>query len=187
MAVPKFEDFKAPWEVDANGAEIPEDKQELDGSKLKRHLYNLLSDKEKLQGTVATVLAERDEFKTKVDEAARAGETEADKTKREIAELQKKVAAADKTEADARRLRIALRKGLTEIQAKRLVGETEEELEKDAEDLVSSFGGKGEEQEAGGEVVKRTPKRLHANSKTDDDSGPDLAYSKEKLAELFPL
>ena len=34
-----------------------------------------------------------------------------------------------------------MRKGLTEVQAKRLVGATEEELEADADELLESFGG----------------------------------------------
>lgn len=42
-------------------------------------------------------------------------------------------------EADALRLRIALRRGLSEVQAKRLVGSTEEELDADAEELLASF------------------------------------------------
>lgn len=48
---------------------------------------------------------------------------------------------ADSAEAENLRLRVALRKGLTEVQAKRLVGSTEEELEADADDLLESFGG----------------------------------------------
>jgi hypothetical protein len=36
-------------------------------------------------------------------------------------------------------LRVALNKGLTETQAKRLVGDSEEDLEKDADELLSSF------------------------------------------------
>jgi translation initiation factor IF-2 len=46
---------------------------------------------------------------------------------------------ASTAEADAARLRVALRKGLTETQAKRLVGDDEEALEKDADELLASF------------------------------------------------
>lgn len=57
-----------------------------------------------------------------------------------------KAAQAEKTAADANRetarLRVALRKGLTETQAKRLVGDTEEELEADADELLESFASK---------------------------------------------
>lgn len=46
---------------------------------------------------------------------------------------------ADKAEAEAARLRVALKKGLTATQAKRLVGSTEDELEADADELLASF------------------------------------------------
>ena len=53
---------------------------------------------------------------------------------------------ADTAEGEVLRLRVALRKGLTETQAKRLVGTTEEELEADANELLESFGGKQDQQ-----------------------------------------
>lgn len=46
---------------------------------------------------------------------------------------------ASAAKQEAARLRVALKKGLTESQAKRLVGETEEDLEKDADELLESF------------------------------------------------
>lgn len=58
----------------------------------------------------------------KLSEARQAAETEAADAKRDLA-----------------RLRVALRRGLTEAQAKRLVGDTEEDLEKDADDLLATF------------------------------------------------
>jgi hypothetical protein len=44
-------------------------------------------------------------------------------------------------ERDLLRVRVALRKGLNEIQARRLVGDTEDEMEADADDLLETFGG----------------------------------------------
>ena len=46
---------------------------------------------------------------------------------------------AAKANAEVLKLRVALKKGLSETQAKRLVGETEEELESDADELLESF------------------------------------------------
>lgn len=51
---------------------------------------------------------------------------------------------AKKAELDACRMRIAIRKGLTEAQVKRLVGATEEELEADADELLEAFKAKEE-------------------------------------------
>jgi hypothetical protein len=55
----------------------------------------------------------------------------------ERAEAAEKAAAA--AEARALRLEVASEKGLTPAQAKRLVGETREELEADADELVATF------------------------------------------------
>lgn len=46
---------------------------------------------------------------------------------------------AAKAEAEVLKLRVALRKGLSDTQAKRLVGTTEDELEADADELLESF------------------------------------------------
>jgi hypothetical protein len=68
-----------------------------------------------------------------------------DQNKTETEKLTEQAAANEKAASEATleaaRLRVALRKGLTETQAKRLVGETEEELEQDADDLIKDFGG----------------------------------------------
>lgn len=58
---------------------------------------------------------------------------------RATADAQAAQARATKAEQDLLRVRVALRNGLNETQAKRLVGETEEELDDDAKDLLSSF------------------------------------------------
>jgi hypothetical protein len=46
-------------------------------------------------------------------------------------------------ERDLLRTRVALRKGLNETQAKRLVGDNEQEMEDDADELLETFGGGG--------------------------------------------
>lgn len=60
-----------------------------------------------------------------------------------VQKLTERVEAAERelaeSKLDALRMKIAARKGLTEAQAKRLVGKTEEELEEDADDLLETF------------------------------------------------
>jgi hypothetical protein len=46
---------------------------------------------------------------------------------------------AEKAEDEAMRLRVAIRLGLNEVQSRRLVGSSEEELEADAKELLASF------------------------------------------------
>jgi hypothetical protein len=71
------------------------------------------------------------------------------KTDGEKAEAARKTAEdrAVKAERDAMLLRVAMRKGLTDVQARRLVGQTEEELEADADDLLKTFKPAQEEEE----------------------------------------
>lgn len=76
--------------------------------------------------------------------AAKAKQLE-DSKKSETEKLGEKLTAAEKraVEAEQRalRLEVAAAKGLTQVQAKRLVGTTKEELEADADELLTSFGG----------------------------------------------
>lgn len=65
-----------------------------------------------------------------------AQKTEAQKVADRAAELDGR---ATKAESEAMRLRVAMRKGLTETQAKRLIGDTDEALEADADELLASF------------------------------------------------
>lgn len=101
---------------------------------------------------------------------------------------------ADKAEQQAMRLQVALDKGLTASQAKRLVGDTVEELEADADELLESFGGgpskkgdtgdgAGDDDDEGGDEGgqtggKKPPSgRPNANLKSgagDDDDEPDI-------------
>lgn len=80
-----------------------------------------------------------DDAKKNREAAARLKDLE-DKNKSELEKAQEKAAAADREAAQLRlevsRSRVALKKGLTEAQAKRLQGATEEELEADADELL---------------------------------------------------
>lgn len=75
---------------------------------------------------------ELEPYKKRVEEAE-----EADKTERQ--KLQDRIEQLEPSEHEAAKLRVALRKGLTETQAKRLVGDSEDDLESDADELLASF------------------------------------------------
>lgn len=162
----KIEDWQAPWET-ATG------ESEIDKGRLKRYLYGLLKDKERLQESVAEVTTERDELKTKADEEARKGESEVDRLKRENKELEDKLAKAPEKSLDALRLEVALDKGLTKVQAKRLLGTTVEELEADADELVASFGSTGKSGEEGEGEGEGTPRRQPRRSVNVGDPGSE--------------
>jgi predicted RNase H-like nuclease (RuvC/YqgF family) len=132
----KFEDWQAPWEKSG---------EDFDEARAKGLIYSLSKDKHEASEKFAALKTERDDLKTKVDEVARKDETEVERLRREVQERDEKLQQRgnDDTNIEVLRLRVALKKGLSETQAKRLVGKTEEELEADADDLLASFGGSG--------------------------------------------
>ena len=153
-------DWTAPWETATGETEIDKDK-------LKRYLFNLLGDKEKLQERLTETSTERDTLKTAAETAARQGETTEQRLERENAELKATVAAAtsggnDDVAKENLRLQVAIEKGLNTAQLKRLIGNTKEELLADADELLNSFGSKGDSTEGeggetGGDGVRRVP------------------------------
>lgn len=79
---------------------------------------------------------------------------------------------AEAAEAKLMRLEVGLDKGLTPAQAKRLVGNTREELEADAEDLLATFG--GAKKDASG-VKSRPQPNLRGGNEPDEDPEPDIS------------
>ena len=126
--------------------------------------------------------AQRAAEKRARDAEARVKELEdAQKTDEEKREEAKAAAEREGSaaKAEALRLKVALRKGLTETQAKRLVGESEEELEADADELLASF----KTDEGGGEdeVPRRPAERLRPGAAPGAESEET---DPRKLAEL---
>jgi hypothetical protein len=80
---------------------------------------------------------ELNQAKGRVKEFEDATKSEHEKLTERASELEQKLTTA---EAHAARFEIALEKGLTKSQAKRLVGSTREELEADADELLEDLG-----------------------------------------------
>jgi uncharacterized membrane protein YqiK len=120
-------------------------------------------------------------------EAARRLKELEDADKSEVTKLNERTVAAEKLAAEAQRellrLRVASRKGLTEAQAKRLVGETEEELEADAEELLESFGAPKKSATDNSREPTRPKERLRPGAAPDDE--PDETDPR-KLAAAVP-
>lgn len=167
--LPEYAEYKAPWEKDG---------REIDPEKAKKFVYSLLQQNQTLESKVVTVTGERDTLQSKVDEAAREGESETQRLQRELEETKTKLADAGKDSVETIKLRVALEKGLTAVQAKRLVGTTEEELKADADEILESWGGAGKaDDEDGDKPPSRQPRRL-ANAGDPDPDGDDIDVDK---------
>lgn len=93
---------------------------------------------------------EAEQARLKVKEFEDRDKTEIERASEKLTELEKTATSAT---VDAIRFEIALDKGLTKNQAKRLVGSTREELEADADELVKDLG----LDDAGNAGVSRRP------------------------------
>lgn len=104
--------------------------------------------------------------------------TERAETSRKEAEAAK--AEAAEARAELLRLKVGGAKGLTPAQAARLVGETEEELAADADELVRSFGiGNGKTPPP---PARRPSEKLRNPADADDDEPDDEEDTPQKLA-----
>jgi hypothetical protein len=108
-------------------------------------------------------------------------ERKSDEEKREEAKATAEREAGE-AKAEALRLRVALRKGLTDTQAKRLVGNTEEELEEDADELLASFKPEGEGEDEG-KGPRRPTERLRPGAAPGAEAEE---LDPDKLAEAIP-
>jgi len=189
MALPKFDEWKRPWKDD-----------EFDSEKAAKLIYNLHVDKEKLTESKTTLTTERDEAiaaKKAADDKVAALE---DKDLPEIERLRKEnerlktdppapkekaAASGDDASLETARLRIALNKGLTEAQVKRLVGSTAEELEADADAYMEEHGistdaGKGGQAPPSqrAKVTTGSKQRKEDQVDADADLDPGALYDK---------
>lgn len=128
-------------------------------------------------------LKELEPLAKKAQELEDAQKSESEKSTEARTKAEK--AAADATQ-EAARLRVALNKGLSEVQAKRLIGETQEELEADADELLESFkskdGSTGKEPPEG--KKSETPKGGERTGATGDTDGEET--DPRKLAARLP-
>ena len=123
-----------PEEADPNAPDTPEvdDAEEFDADRAKAKIAKANNEASNLRKRLKELEAKA----AQLDELEDAKKTEVER----LAEQQKTLEArAAQAEQDSARLRVAMNRGLTEAQAKRLVGSTVEELEADAEELLATF------------------------------------------------
>lgn len=182
--LPKFEEWKAPWETAGT---------EFDADKAKKRIYDLLLDKEtsheKHEAQVAELTTKNAGLETEVTEFKKAGETAAEKSAREAAESAQK--AQEKALADAQkasdlriaRLEVAVEKGLTTEDMNRIIGSTKEELQADADEFLKTYRGEEQQEEQTSEGRQR-PQRLR--NPLLGDPGANNGVSTTQLLEQVP-
>jgi hypothetical protein len=192
MPFPKIEDWKAPWEKPGADGSMPE----FDAEMARTHIYNLSraehtlkEEKSGLSNELQTVKSERDTLQSEKDAKAREGETEQQRLQRELEDARRKLADAGKDSIETIRLRVALKKGLTEKQAARLVGSTEEELLADADDYLAENGPRGDDPPKGDDdKPKGDVRRRPVSNALDPEGGTQGSdpLSDEKVLEMIP-
>lgn len=113
---------------------LEEPKEEFDEERAKAKIAKANSEAANLRKRVKELEA----MEARLKELEEADKTDLEKANTKAAEAEKRAAAA---EAKMLRYEIASEKGLTLTQAKRLVGESREELESDADELAETFAG----------------------------------------------
>lgn len=162
------------------------DKPDADGAKkTDREPF----DEDRAKSKIAKVNREAQKLRERLKEleplAAKAKELE-DANKTEAEKLTERASSAEdratKAEQELLRLQVAIDKGLTPAQARRLVGTTKEELEEDADDLLASFASQDTKTTS---KVERRPKERLARGGSDPDE-PVEETDPGKLAASIP-
>jgi hypothetical protein len=175
MPLLKFEDWIPPWKSD----------DEFDAARAAKLIYDLHVDKDALQGRVAAVEGEKKELEGKVREFETKDLSEVDRLKRELEETKNSKPTSDPL--DVARLRLALEHGLTENQAKRLVGSTPEELAADAVAYKEEHGlGKEQGSETGERPPSNRPAGQFKTGSTSEGDVPDELDPAKLQAQLPP-
>ena len=175
----KIDDFQAPWESET-GSDA-----EIDAAKLKKYLFNLLTDKAKAEDAAEEANGKVAEAEKNLEDAK--AEFAKGDTTGKVAELEGKLSKAQEEAKTAQgnllRLEVATEKGLTPKQAKRLQGETKEDLEADADEILETFGvqpAKQQDEDDEDENTGRTsPRRLNlVNPGDSGDGGGEIDFEK---------
>jgi DNA repair exonuclease SbcCD ATPase subunit len=113
----------------------------------------------------------------RLDELETANQTEGERQAQALAAAERRAIEA---EAKVLRLEVAANKGLTPAQAQRLVGNTLEELQDDADELLASF--RPPEPEAAAAVTRPVPRLSGGSNPTE----PPVEMDPMKLAAKIP-
>lgn len=178
-AVKPFTEFRAPWETETG------DEADIDKPKLKRYIYNLVTDKAKAQDSREDAVEKVSTLEKDLEEAKKeAASASGEEATRKIEKLERDLAAAKtkvtelETAKEQADLRSEVLAGLDPKVAKYVQGTTREELEKSLEEVKADFGisdepaeDEDEDEDDDDSVTLRTRPRALTNP-ADRASGP---------------
>lgn len=127
-----------------------------------------LPDDHPLVTTLGKVKSEREELRRELKELRDRDKSESEKLTDRITEAEQRAARAEQA---LMRAEVASAKGLSAAQAKRLSGDTREELEADADELLETFGAKEEPEER---PPGRPTERLRSGSMPEAEPSEDI-------------
>ena len=184
-----FDEWKRPSWLDA---------EELDRDRVAEELFARESDNAKYRGRIRALTEQNTDLRSQVaDSDEDAGEHD-EKGAESAADSSTKKDTGQGSDLEVARLEIALEKGLTKNQAKRLVGKTREELEADADAYMEEHGlssqDDGDDEQSNdenqGETAppSRQPRRdgVKAGMGRDQEDGEPKVFDPSKLVDLIP-
>jgi hypothetical protein len=192
VAKKKFEEYNAPWEVDADGKvlETPED---IDPVKLKKYIFGLIEDKETLQEKLTTAETQVAQANDQLAEVRREHENDEQRRAREEKERETANAALEQKATFADRLDVALdipgiSAARARVLAKRLTGKDANEWKASAEEIIDDgfrLVEKGQEQQ---QEQQQTDESLESHPKVVRSNGtpvpPPSTKGKSPAEEL---
>lgn len=134
------------------------------------------NDVAELKAALRKANKEAETNRLKLKELEDKDKSESEKLTTRVAELESQLT---KSQGEVQRLSVALDKGLTKTQARRLVGESEEDLIADADDLLASFQSAGDE-------TKPAPAKPTADLKGGGDPTGDEAVNVRDVVSSIP-
>jgi len=199
----EFEKFLAPWEHDGDGKALDEP-AEVEPGKLKKFIYDLLSDKEKLGETVADKEAELANAQETLTTMQREKETEDERRAREDKEREERYAALEAEKVERDKVKAISKhfkeQGIEADRAERLAGRVTGKTEKDwissAEELVEdgfrlsdkpAVEQEREQEEEETDGLTSTPRRVvRSDGKPPKTAKESTKSFAEELDELIP-
>lgn len=178
------DDAEPDGDDELDSPEEPDDKPDGDDKKPEpfdeARFQKALNKKNSENANLRKRLAELEPLAAKAKELEDAGKSESERLTERASSAEERANAA---EQKALRLEVAMEKGLTPAQARRLVGATKEELEEDADDLLASFA-PSKDGKTTSKVVGRPKEKLPRGGGDPDE--PIEETDPRKLAASIP-